>query len=209
MIDSETLPKTLGVEPFLHPSAEVRDSTFGRYCEVGARTRVSESTFGDYSYIGEDGEVIYTTVGKFVNIAAAVRLNPGQHPMDRPCQHHFQYRSAMYGMGEDDAAFFEWRRARRLVIGHDVWIGHGATIMGDVRIGTGAIVGAGAVVTKDVPDYAIVGGVPAKPIRERFPPATQAALKRIAWWDWDHETLTRALPDFRSLGVDGFIRKYG
>lgn len=209
MIDSETLPKTLGVEPFLHPSAEVRDSTFGRYCEVGARTRVSESVFGDYSYIGEDGEVIYTTVGKFVNIAAAVRLNPGQHPMDRPCQHHFQYRSAMYGMGEDDRAFFEWRRARKLVIGHDVWIGHGATIMGDVRIGTGAIIGAGAVVTKDVPDYAIVGGVPAQPIRERFPPETQAALKRIAWWDWDHETLTQALPDFRTLGVEGFIRKYG
>lgn len=205
----ETVPKTLGKEPFVHPSAEVREASFGSYCEVGARTRITESTFGDYSYIGEDGDVIYTTVGRFVNIAAAVRLNPGQHPMDRPSMHHFQYRSAMYGMGADDGAFFEWRREKRLVIGPDVWIGHGATVMGGVTIGTGAVIGAGAVVTRDVPDYAIVAGVPAKPIRERFPFEIQQALKRIAWWNWDHERLTEALPDFRALGVEGFVRKYG
>lgn len=205
----ETAPKTLGVEPFIHPSAAVRDSTFGRYCEVGARTRIAESTFGDYSYIGEDGEVIYTTLGKFVNVAAAVRLNPGQHPMDRPCQHHFQYRSAMYGLGEDDPSFFDWRRQRWLTVGHDVWIGHGAVIMGGVTIGTGAVIGAAAVVTHDVPDYAVVAGVPAKPIRDRFPREIQQALKRIAWWDWPHDCLAEALPDFRTMDVESFVRKYG
>lgn len=81
--------------------------------------------------------------------------------------------------------------------------------MGDLHIGTGAVIGAGAVVTKNVPAYAVVGGAPATPIRERFPLKVQEALKRIAWWDWDHETLTAALPDFRTLGVEGFIRKYG
>lgn len=209
MFDTEQHHKVLGADPFLHPSAEVRECTFGRYCEVGARSRVAESAFGDYSYIGEDGDVIYTTIGKFVSIAAAVRLNPGQHPMDRPCQHNFQYRSAMYDMGADDKAFFEWRRTQRLTIGHDVWIGHGATVMGGLRIGTGAIIGAGAVVTKDVPDYGIVGGVPAAMIRERFPFEIQCELKRLAWWDWDHDRLVEALPDFRTLGVEGFIRKYG
>ncbi|HTH97958.1 MAG TPA: chloramphenicol acetyltransferase [Stellaceae bacterium] len=201
--------KSLGIKPLIHPSALVEASSFGRYCEVGERTTVTESRFGDYSYIGPDGQVIYAEIGKFANIAAAVRLNPGQHPMDRPSLHHFQYRSAMYGLGSDDADFFQARRDARLVIGHDTWIGHGVSIMGGLTIGTGAVIGAGAVVTKSVPDYAVVAGVPARPLRERFPREIQQALKAIAWWDWSHEQLGEALSDFRTLSVEAFCRKYG
>jgi serine acetyltransferase len=77
-----------------------------------------------------------------------------------------------------------------------------------VSIGTGVIIGSGSVVTKDVPDYAIVAGNPAKLIRRRVGEETEAALKRIAWWDWSREQLIEALPDFRALDADAFAKKY-
>jgi phosphonate metabolism protein (transferase hexapeptide repeat family) len=201
--------KKLGLEPSIDPAATVRDSTFGRYTEVGARTSVIESSFGDYSYIVNDGDVIYTAVGKFCNIAAHVRINPGNHPMWRATQHHFVYRASQYFDGEEDeAGFFDWRRSHPVQIGHDVWIGHGAVILPGRSIGTGAVVAAGAVVTKDVLPYTIVAGVPAKFIRRRFPQEIEAQLMKLAWWDWDHERLRRALPDIRALDIEDFIKKY-
>ena len=146
-------------------------------------------------------------IGKFANIASMVRINPGFHPMEYPTLHHFTYRPTMYGMADaDEADFFAWRRRQRVVIGHDTWIGHGAVIMPGVRIGNGAVVGSNSVVTKDVPPYAIVGGVAAKVIRQRFPRAISEALEATAWWDWDHTTLTERLPDFRD--IRGFLAKY-
>ncbi len=198
----------LGTGPWIAASAEVRDSRFGDYCEVGARTKVAECTFGDYAYAVNDAGLIYADIGRFANLAAFTRINPGQHPMHRASQHHFQYRSERYGLGADDPTFFDWRRESRVSLGPDTWIGHGAVVMGGVRVGLGAVVGAGAVVTRDVPDYTVVAGVPARPIRARFPEPVQAALKRIGWWEWSHDRLAEALEDFRGLSAEGFCRKY-
>jgi hypothetical protein len=76
-------------------------------------------------------------------------------------------------------------------------------------VGTGAVVASGAVVTKDVPDYAIVAGVPAKPIKYRFSPEIREKLTALAWWNWEHERLAAALKDFRELAVEAFVEKYG
>ncbi|WP_159945930.1 DapH/DapD/GlmU-related protein [Rhizobium sp. 18065] len=203
------MSKQLGLKPFLHETARVSNSTLGCYTEVSERCRLDEVEMGDYSYIMHDGAVWCATIGKFANIAASVRINATNHPTWRATLHHFTYRAADYFEGaENDHDFFEWRRENRVTIGHDVWIGHGATVLPGVTVGNGAVIGAGAVVSKDVAPYTIVGGVPAKLIRERFPKAVADGMERLAWWDWEHDRLFAALEDFRSLDGDAFVEKY-
>lgn len=202
-------PKKLKADgPLIHPDAHVKDSTFGAWTEVGARTSVVESSFGDYSYVVSDSQIIYTTVGKFANIASHTRINPGNHPHWRASLHHFMYRAASYDLGEDEEEFFDWRRDHHCTIGHDTWIGHGAVIMAGVSVGDGAIIGSGAIVTKDVPAYTIVVGNPARVLRRRVSEATEEKLRRIAWWDWSHDLLRARMADFRSLEADAFVEKY-
>lgn len=207
-MSAPTQKPALSEAPNIHPDARVLNCELGIFTEVGARTEMRESRMGDYSYIVEDGDVVWTTVGKFCSIARRVRINPGNHATWRASQHHFTYRAAAYGLGEDDAEFFQWRKDDWVTIGHDVWIGHNVTVLAGVTIGTGAIVAAGAVASKDVAPYTVVGGVAAKAIKRRFSKAQEDALLEIAWWDWTHEQLKERLPDFRELPIDAFIEKY-
>lgn len=196
--------------PVIHPGAEIVASRFGRYCEIGAGSRIAHSDFGDYSYCDRLADIANATVGKFANIAALVRIGPTDHPMTTASLHHFLYRSDDYwDDAAPDAEFFARRRSRRVVIGHDTWIGHGAVIRPEVSVGDGAIVAAGAVVTKDVAPYTIVAGVPARLLRRRFPESVAARLQALAWWDWSHDRLRAALADFRSLEAEAFLEKYG
>ncbi len=208
MANDPNSTKNMGDNPVIHRTASVRASTFGRFCEVGARSKVAESSFGDYAYVVNDSDIIYTTIGKFCSIAAHTRINPGNHPLERVALSHFTYRSSSYGLGDDDGSFFDWRRTFRCELGNDVWIGHGAIILPGVKIGNGAAVGAGAVVTKDVPPFAIVVGNPGRILRYRFAPEIIDALERIAWWDWQHEQLRLGLQDFRQLSAQDFCAKY-
>jgi hypothetical protein len=198
----------LSPQPTVHPTAELTDSRLGTWTEVGRRSVLIESSLDDYSYVMDDCHLMYTRVGKFASIANQVRLNPSNHPTWRPSQHHFTYRSAWYGLGPEDEELFAWRRSSPVELGHDVWVGHGAVVMPGVRIGTGAVIGARAVVTKDVPDYGVAVGVPAKVIRLRFSQTEIQGLRHLAWWDWSHELLAQALPDFRALSIQAFLAKY-
>lgn len=196
-------------EPAIHPAATSHNSTYGAYCEVGQGSRILNSDFGDYAYCDRFADIANTSVGKFANIAAMTRIGPTDHPFIRAAQHHFLYRSASYWEGlEDDADFFAARAARRTVLGPDCWVGHGAIIKPDVTVGAGAIVAAGAVVTKDVAPFAVMGGVSASLIRYRFPPDVIEGLLELCWWDWSHDRLREALPDFRTMPAEAFLEKY-
>jgi hypothetical protein len=201
--------KTLSRTPLVDPSASLTEVTLGAYTEVGARTTLLEVELGDYSYVVNDSDIAYTTIGKFTSIAAMTRINPGNHPMERASQSHFSYRASAYFEGErDEEAFFAWRRAQHVTIGHDVWIGHAAIVLPGRTIGNGAVIGAGSVVTKDIPAYAVAVGNPARVVRKRFAGDIAARLERLSWWDWPHKLLHAALADFRGLSAAQFLDKY-
>jgi phosphonate metabolism protein (transferase hexapeptide repeat family) len=196
-------------QPVVHPDCDLNDATFGRFVEVGRGTRIAHSHFDDYAYCDRFCDIANTTVGKFSNIAANVRIGATDHPMDKASLHHFHYRSADYfDDASHDEAWFAHRRSRRAVIGHDTWLGHGAQVRPEVTIGHGAVVAGGAIVTKDVPPYMIVAGIPAVPLRARYAPGIADRMMALAWWDWPHEALRAALDDFRSLSAEAFLERY-
>lgn len=167
-------------------------------------------TVGDFTYFERNGEGIYAEIGKFCSIASNVRINALEHPMERLTTHKVSYRPNEYFryLGVD-GAFRERRQAKRVTIGNDVWIGHGAVITPGVNIGDGAVIGANAVVTKDVAPYHIVGGVPARIIRKRFDDAIIDRLLALCWWDWQVEKLYEAIPDIQALEIEAFLEKWG
>lgn len=203
------MPKLSATEPYVHPGCQIVNSSFGAWCEVGEGSRVLNSTFEDYAYCDRLSDIANTTVGKFSNIAAMTRIGPTDHPMDHASLHHFLYRSAYYWDDvTDDADFMARRASRRTVIGPDTWLGHGVIVKPEVTIGAGAVIASGAVVTKDVPPYMIVAGVPAQPLRARFAPGIADRLMALAWWDWPHDRLRVALMDFRALRAEAFLEKH-
>jgi phosphonate metabolism protein (transferase hexapeptide repeat family) len=195
--------------PRVHASAVLRDVDLGRFTEIAERVQMAECLLGDYSYVERHTEAIYTTIGKFCAIAANVRLNALNHPHGRVSQHKITYRPNEYfAHAKVDKGFRAMRQAKRVVIGHDVWIGHGVIVLPGIEIGHGAIVAAGAVVTKNVEPYAIVAGVPAKRIKWRFEKPLRNGLLALNWWDWEHEKLAAAIPDMQTLSVETFLQKY-
>ena len=129
--------------------------------------------------------------------------------MDKASLHHFHYRSADYfDDATHDEDWFALRRSRQAIIGHDTWIGHGAQIRPEVSVGHGAVIAGGAIVTKDVPPYMIVAGIPAAPLRLRFDAEVADRMMSLAWWDWSHDRLRAALEDFRKLPAVAFLEKY-
>lgn len=206
-VNQEHKRSKLSVHPVIHETAKIEKSWIGSYTSIGPRSILHEVKFDDYSYCGPDVIFKFCDIGKFCSIAAQVAINPGNHPMWRVTQHHATYRRQLYDFAaEDDSDFFQHRRDDHVAIGHDVWIGNGAKIMAGVTVGTGAVIAAGAVVTKDVAPYTVVGGVPAKLIKERFSKRVAEQILSVAWWDWPHELIKERLADFND--VESFLRKF-
>ena len=146
-------------------------------------------------------------IGKFCSIACGAKFlfTSGNHALQSLSSYTFPIFFEEWGLDPKDICR-AWDNKGDIVIGSDVWIGYEAVILSGVKIGDGAIIGTRAVVTKDVPPYTIVGGVPARPIRKRFDEKTIAALEALRWWDWDEEKLRRSLPAIQAGELAGLER---
>lgn len=152
-------------------------------CEVLPRVSV-----GYRSYMNPGGMIRENVqIGRYCSIGRGVTIAPGDHPMDGLTTHRLCLEGQRYPRRPSNST----RSVRRseTAIGHDVWIGDRAIITAGVIVGTGAVIGAGAVVTKDVAPYSVVGGVPARKIRDRFPPSIAEALLASEWWTIREEGL--------------------
>lgn len=142
-------------------------------------------------------------IGKFCSIACGARflMNSANHAMGSLSTYPFPLFFQEWGLEKARVAE-AWDNKGDIVAGSDVWIGYEAVILAGVTIGDGAVIGARAVVTKDVPPYTIVGGVPARAIRRRFPEETVEELLRLKWWDWPPERIAQNIPAIQAGRVD-------
>lgn len=151
---------------------------------------------GDYSSIGINSKVFNAVIGKFSVIAREAYVGVGPHPTTYLTPHSIFYKNNPWGFHPEWVEKIEYDENPISHIGNDVWIGTRAIIMDGVTIGDGAIVAAGAVVTKDIPPYAIVGGVPAKIIRYRFSDDIIDKLLTLKWWEMTDEEITQRVKIF-------------
>lgn len=146
------------------------------------------------------------TIGKFCSIACGAKFlfNSANHTLSSLSTYPFPIFFEEWGTEKKDVAE-AWENKGDIVIGNDVWIGYEAVILSGVTIGDGAVIGARAVVTKDVPPYTIAAGIPARPIRKRFPDEVILKLLRLRWWDWPEEQIAQKLDKIRGGQVDKLV----
>lgn len=166
----------------------VVDCVIDSTARINAGCSVYHCSMGRHSYMGYDCEVINTEVGSFCSIASGIRIGEAEHPTSWVSTSPV-FQDVKNSSIEKRYARLPVQSSKRTVIGHDVWIGTNAIIKAGVNIGTGAVVASGAVVTKDVEPYAIVGGCPARLIRFRFNSETIEKLLSSKWWEKDDSVL--------------------
>jgi len=160
---------------------------------------------GRYSYIASHAAINMATIGRYCSIGPYIICGYGDHPANWLSTSPVFYSvEKQCGITFTDVTQFKERR--RITIGHDVWIGARVYIRDGMVIGNGSIIAAGAVVVKDVPDYAVVGGVPARVIRFRFSPDIIERLLSIAWWNWPISEIVSAKDNFVRDDVSTFVK---
>lgn len=147
-------------------------------------------SIGAFTYANKNADIRHAVIGRYCSIAENVRISPGSHATDWLSTH------PMLLLGSTNP--YQAAPKTPTHIGNDVWIGAGATVMPSVRIGDGAVIAASAVVSRDVEPFAVMGGVPAKMIRHRFPEHVRQAILDARWWDYDFSTSTASL-DFSDV----------
>lgn len=203
----------------IYPRSGDRETVYLKNVVSGANIEIGDYTiYNDFVHDPRDFErsnVLYhypvngdrLMIGKFCSIACGAKFlfTSGNHSLRSLSTYTFPIFFEEWGLDAKDICS-AWDNKGDIVIGSDVWIGYEALILSGVTVGDGAIIGSRAVVTKDVPPYTIVGGVPAKSIRRRFDGAVIERLEKLRWWDWDIETIRRSIPAIQSGDIAALER---
>jgi acetyltransferase-like isoleucine patch superfamily enzyme len=167
-----------------------KSSTLGEYSVLFRDVALMNSSLGAYSYVQSGSVVCNAEIGKFCSIASGVNIGLPQHSISSVSSHPvFYLKNTPLPKKFSDQDLFS--TIKKTVIGHDVWIGQNAIIMTGLNIATGAVIGAGAVVTRDVPAYAVVGGIPARIIKYRFEEKMRSDLLSTKWWEMPDKLLEK------------------
>ena len=169
---------------YIHETSLIGDSQIGPWVKIQKQCYFYNCSIGSYTYFAGFDSVMNTEIGKFCSIGSFVSIGPGKHPVEFVSTSPvFFSENKQCGMTFADKSYY--REMGTVKIGNDVWIGANVVILDDVSIGNGAIIAAGAIVTKNVEPYCIVGGIPAKLIRKRFSDEIIEKLLQAKWWDKD------------------------
>lgn len=171
-------------------------SSFTRKSGLRYGAKLFNVHMGDYSSVGIDSKISNAIIGRYTVIAREVYVGVGAHPTNFLTAHSIFYKNSPWGFHPEWVKRIDYNESPVCHIGNDVWIGTRAIIMDGVNVSDGAIVAAGSVVTKDVPPYAVVGGVPAKVIKYRFPQEMIDCLLDIQWWNLPDNEITKAIDIF-------------
>ncbi len=174
-------------------AVELHDVEIADYVNIAHHAQISGSVIGSRTSIGRYAKIRDALIGKYCSISWDVTIGAAGHPLGRPSTHAAWYR-AQFGLVEEDTLLPK----QEVIIGNDVWIGCGAVIMPGVEVADGAVIGAGAVVARDIPAYAIAAGVPAKLLRFRFEEDDRETLRTMKWWDWPDDELRANRAFFQS-----------
>lgn len=167
--------------------AIIRGSTIHSHTEINRRNYIDKSCIDSYTYTGIGTIVLSAIIGKFNSISWNVSIGGNNHEYENVSTIRL-WRFNMLDSGKFTVKN-DYKEQTLCDVGNDVWIASNAVILRDLKIGNGAVIGAGAVVTKDVEPYSIVAGVPAKVIKIRFDDKSIEALEKIKWWDWPKEII--------------------